>query len=112
MRTGSLWRILRGRAGVACAAGLLLAAIASTPATRAAGIAAASDPADLSVTLADGPDPVATGATLTYTAKVHNAGPDPATNTVVTVALPGGVTFVSATVAGGTCTRTGTKVVC
>jgi uncharacterized repeat protein (TIGR01451 family) len=99
---------------VACAAGLLLAAIAVPAAGGAANsaAAAATDPADLSLTLSDSPDPVATGATLTYTAKVHNAGPDPATNTMVTDALPGGVTFVSATTAGGTCTRTGSKVVC
>src|SRR4051812_14872368 len=109
MRAGNLWRILRGRAGVASAAALALAAIA-LPA--AGGAAAASDPADLSLTLSDSPDPVATGATLTYTAKVHNAGPDSATNTNVTSALPGGVTFVSATTAGGTCARTGNKVVC
>jgi uncharacterized repeat protein (TIGR01451 family) len=109
MRSGNLWRILRGRSGVACAAGLLLAAIALPAATSGA---AASDPADLSLTLSDSPDPVATGAALTYTAKVHDAGPDPATNTIVTDALPGGVTFVSATTASGTCTRTGTKVVC
>jgi uncharacterized repeat protein (TIGR01451 family) len=97
---------------VACAAGILLAAIA-LPASRVAdSAAAASDPADLSLTLSDAPDPVATGATLTYTAKVHNAGPDPATSTSLTVALPGGVTFVSATTGNGTCTRTGTKVVC
>ena len=74
--------------------------------------AAVSDPADLSLTISDSPDPVLTGAVLTYTIKVHNAGPDPATNTVVTDGLPGGVSFVSATASGGSCSKTGGKQVC
>ncbi len=74
--------------------------------------AAVSDPADLSLTISDSPDPVLTGAALTYTIKVHNAGPDPATNTVVTDALPGGVSFVSATASGGSCSKSGSKQVC
>ena len=74
--------------------------------------AAVSDPADLSLTISDSPDPVATGAVLTYTIKVHNAGPDPATSTVVTDGLPGGVTFVSAASSADTCTHSGSKVIC
>ena len=74
--------------------------------------AAAPDPADLSLTMSDSPDPVLTGAVLTYTIKVHNAGPDPATNTVVTDGLPGGVSFVSATPSAGSCNKTGGKQVC
>ncbi len=111
-----LWRILGGRVGgTAVAVALLAAATALLPAGGAparAG-AAVSDPADLSLTISDSPDPVTTGATLTYTLKVHNAGPDPATNTMVTDSLPGGVTLVSATATGGgTCTTTGGKQVC
>jgi uncharacterized repeat protein (TIGR01451 family) len=112
----TIWRIARGRMGVALAAGLaVFAALAILLlAANGPGKAAAAplDPADLSVTLSDSPDPVATGASLTYTLRIHNAGPDPATNTIVTDGLPGGVTFVSATVSGGDCDRTGSKVVC
>jgi uncharacterized repeat protein (TIGR01451 family) len=74
--------------------------------------AAVSDPADLSLTISDSPDPVATGAVLTYTIKVHNAGPDPATNTTVTDGLPSGVSLVSAAPSAGSCTVTGGKEVC
>ncbi len=74
--------------------------------------AAAPDPADLSLTISDSPDPVATGAVLTYTIKVHNAGPDPATNTAVTDGLPSGVSLVSITSPAGSCSKTGGKQVC
>jgi uncharacterized repeat protein (TIGR01451 family) len=74
--------------------------------------ATVSDPADLSLTISESPDPVATGSVLTYTIKIHNAGPDPATNTVVTDALPAGVSFASATSSGASCSPTGSKVVC
>ncbi len=110
--------ILRGRAGI-LAAGAGLAALGAMAILLAAGhaprtaAAATLDPADLALSLSDSPDPVATGATLTYAIKVHNAGPDDATNTSVTNGLPGGVTFVSASASGGgTCKRTGSKVVC
>jgi serralysin len=107
---------LRGRAGVAAGAGLAalaaLALLLGTGHTPGKATAATLDPADLSLTKSDSPDPVATGATLTYTIRVHNAGPDPATNTVVTDGLPGGVTFVSATASAGSCDRSGSKVTC
>jgi uncharacterized repeat protein (TIGR01451 family) len=75
--------------------------------------AAALDPADLSLNLSDSPDPVSTGSTLTYSIKVHNAGPDAATNASVTNSLPGGVSFVTASASGGgTCKKTGSKIVC
>jgi uncharacterized repeat protein (TIGR01451 family) len=75
-------------------------------------LAGAAVSADLSLTISDSPDPVATGAVLTYTIKVHNAGLDPATNTVVTDGLPSGVSFVSATATGGSCSKSGGKQVC
>jgi uncharacterized repeat protein (TIGR01451 family) len=115
MGTESIWRILRGRAAVAAGAGLAaLAALALLPGTdNGPGRASAAvDPADLTLSISDSPDPVATGAALTYSLKIHNAGPDPATATLVTNGLPSGVTFVSATVSGGDCDRTGTKVTC
>ena len=68
------------------------------------GVAAGpADPADLSLTKSDSPDPVTQGAVLTYTILVSNAGPDPATNVVVTDDLPKQVDFVSATTTSGTC---------
>jgi uncharacterized repeat protein (TIGR01451 family) len=112
------WRIVRGRAGVAAGALVALAVpamlLAGGHGPGKAAAAAASDPADLSLTKSDSPDPVATGAVLTYTIKIHNAGPDPATNTIVTDSLPGGVdsSSASATTSQGSCDRTGSKVVC
>lgn len=111
-----IWRTARGRAGGLAAAGLVvLAALAilqqGGDGPERAG-AAAPDPADLSLTMSDSPDPVLTGAVLTYTIKVHNAGPDPATNTTVTDGLPSGVSLVSATPSAGSCTVTSGKEVC
>jgi uncharacterized repeat protein (TIGR01451 family) len=58
--------------------------------------------ADVSVTKTDSPDPVAAGAELTYTLKVSNAGPSTATDVVLTDNLPEEVSFLSATISGGT----------
>jgi uncharacterized repeat protein (TIGR01451 family) len=68
--------------------------------------------ADLSVTKADAPDPVAVGGSLTYTLTVTNNGPDPSTNSTVTDALPAGVTFVSATPTQGSCSEVAGTVTC
>ena len=70
------------------------------------------DPADLSVTKSDSPDPVAEDAVLTYTLAVENAGPDPATNVVVTDDLPSQVDPVSADPSAGNCQIQGKKVEC
>jgi uncharacterized repeat protein (TIGR01451 family) len=61
----------------------------------------AGESADLSITKTDDADPVTAGTDLTYTISVANAGPDDATNVVVTDPLPAGAAFVSAT-GGGT----------
>ena len=69
------------------------------------GVAASG--ADLSISMADAPDPVTAGATLTYTLAVNNAGPETATGVSVTDTLPAGVTSVKASGTGWTCSGTG-----
>jgi uncharacterized repeat protein (TIGR01451 family) len=105
-----------GRTAVAAAAAVLalaLAAVLLLDGGPGKASAAVTDPADLSLNLSDSPDPVSTGSTLTYAIKVHNAGPDDATNSSVTNSLPGGVSFVTASASGGgTCKKTGNKIVC
>ena len=63
--------------------------------------------ADLSIAKADSPDPALTGATLTYTITVTNAGPDIATDVVVTDRLPARTTFASCVATGGVCSGSG-----
>lgn len=57
--------------------------------------------ADLSITKTDSPDPVFAGANLTYVLTVTNSGPSWARNVVVSDTLPGSVTFLSASISGG-----------
>jgi uncharacterized repeat protein (TIGR01451 family) len=70
--------------------------------TEPAGAAAS---ADLTVTIADDPDPVATGQVVTYHVDVHNAGPQLATGVSLSDDLPPGVTFGEARPNTGTCSR-------
>jgi uncharacterized repeat protein (TIGR01451 family) len=58
--------------------------------------------ADLAVTKTDMPDPVSSGANITYTVNFVNNGPDPASTVTVTDAVPANTTFVSAVVTTGT----------
>lgn len=69
---------------------------------------------DLAVTLADAPDPVAVGETLSYSAGITNNGPNPATNVVLDFTLPdvNHFTFISATPTQGSCNFTGTALRC
>jgi uncharacterized repeat protein (TIGR01451 family) len=50
--------------------------------------------ADVTLTASDAPDPVAISSNLTYTFKVTNKGPYPATSVVLTGALPASLSFV------------------
>jgi uncharacterized repeat protein (TIGR01451 family) len=87
--------------------------LANNSATQATTISPpAPGSADLSIALADAPDPVAIGMPLTYTMTVANAGPDPATGVEAVVTLPAGVTFVSASGIGWTCTQVTTTISC
>ena len=62
-----------------------------------AGIEQISGTSDLSVVLADSPDPVAAGADLTYSIVVLNSGPVDATGVGLMMLVPVGTTFVSLT---------------
>ncbi len=64
-------------------------------ATVAATAALAADPQIAS--FGDNPDPVAAGGNVTYTAIVSNSALDDASNVVISVPVPSGATFVSAT---------------
>ncbi|MBI2913730.1 MAG: DUF11 domain-containing protein, partial [Chloroflexi bacterium] len=55
---------------------------------------------DLSVTLADAPDPVKAGSALAYFITVTNHGPSTANNATVAASLPDQVTLISATTQG------------
>jgi uncharacterized repeat protein (TIGR01451 family) len=78
----------------------------------AAGVAAPSSSANLALSKADSPDPVAVGTPLTYTIQVQNLGPSTATGVVVTDPIPKGVDFSSASSSVGQCTRKGKTVTC
>lgn len=64
---------------------------------------AVASAADLSVTKSDSPDPVQNGSNLTYTIVVKNNGPSTATGVMLTDTLPPGVTFVSSSCGGPSC---------
>lgn len=71
--------------------------------------------ADLKVTIADSPDPVIPGGTLTYTGTVSNLGLSPVTTTdggALKIPIPAGTTFSSITMAGWTCALASGVVTC
>jgi len=67
--------------------------------------------ADLTLALAAIPDPAVAGQTLSYTLTLTNPGPSDASGVVLTDALPGGVTFLSATPADA-CAETAGNITC
>jgi uncharacterized repeat protein (TIGR01451 family) len=71
------------------------------------------DVAVTKVASSPGPDNAfAQGENVTYTIVVTNNGPSRATNVVMTDALPAGLTFVSVTPGGPTCTQSSGTVTC
>ncbi len=77
----------------------------------ARGAAAVGD-ADLSIVMADSPDPVTAGTNISYLITMTNTGPDAAQNARFSVPLPAGTTLVStAPSAGGVCTAV-SPIVC
>lgn len=68
--------------------------------------------ADLSLSLADAPDPVAPGGTLTYTLNIANNGPVTASSVSAVAQMPGSVMFVSISGAGWTCNTAGPTITC
>src|SRR5262245_16941290 len=73
-------RTLALRGGVTAIGVLLVTLVTAT--------AASAQSADLAITVADSPDPVAITGILTYTLTVTNNGPDAATNAVVSLVTP------------------------
>jgi uncharacterized repeat protein (TIGR01451 family) len=67
---------------------------------------------EVQVTLDDGPDPLSVGQTLTYTAVVTNNFDDDAQDVLLSVVLPKGVTFSSASSDRGRCGHIGRLVTC
>jgi uncharacterized repeat protein (TIGR01451 family) len=68
--------------------------------------------ADLAGLVADSPDPISVGNTITYTITATNSGPSTATGVTVTNKLPSATTFVSASTSQGTWSVTGDTVTC
>ena len=68
--------------------------------------------ANLELVKSDSPDPVALGATLTYTLQVANHGPSDASEVTVTDTLPVSVAFDSATPSQGSCMHAAGTVTC
>lgn len=71
-----------------------------------------SPSSELSIGLADAPDPVELGGALTYTVSVTNNGPSTATGVFVTNTLPANIIFGSAESTQGSCVNNSGTVVC
>jgi uncharacterized repeat protein (TIGR01451 family) len=67
---------------------------------------------DLSVTIADSPDPVLVGDTVTFTVTAANAAAQPAQGTTVTTIVGSGLTLLSSVPGPPTCTPTGPTLSC
>lgn len=108
MGKGSDQRFLDRRVmGIVAAGVLAMLGLLTLLVGASRGAPAPSGSADLSLTKSDSPDPVATGGALAYSIQVANAGPDAATNAIVTDNLPKGVSFISAASTQGSCSTKG-----
>jgi len=67
----------------------------------------ATTTSDLRITSTAAPDPVASGARLTYTYQINNAGPDSAPGVTIASEILEGASFVSSSVSQGTFTAPG-----
>ena len=103
-----LAKLISAAAALAAVLGLFLAALDQP----ASGSAQRADPADLALTKSGSPNPVAAGSELTYTIRVSDIGPDPATNVVVSDDLPAEIQSNSATASSGSCKISGKHVDC
>src|SRR5687767_11814748 len=75
--------------------------------------AAAPAASNLSLNIADSPDPVVADAELTYVIQVANTGADPATGVTLTDELDPQLDFTSVTsTQGPACKRTGKTITC
>jgi uncharacterized repeat protein (TIGR01451 family) len=98
-------------------AGQIVSATATNTSTNdtsefSACVTVPSAQADLSLTIRDPADPVPLGTNFNYVVEAHNAGPGAATGVVVTDALLGEVSVVSATSTVGTCSTVNLIVTC
>jgi uncharacterized repeat protein (TIGR01451 family) len=66
--------------------------------------------ADLRITKTASPNPVRATEEVTFTITVSNSGPSTANNVTVTDPLPSGLTLISATATGGSCSGTDTVI--
>jgi uncharacterized repeat protein (TIGR01451 family) len=78
----------------------------------ASTITVVSPLADLAITQTDAPDPVASGAVITYTLTVVNNGPSNAAGVSVVNTLPAGLTYLSSTPPTAGCVHTTQVVTC
>lgn len=101
-----------GRKTLSLMAASLAALIGLAFATALSAQSKPKPEADLSVSKSDNPDPVVTGAPLTYTILVMNHGPSPATGVRLTDKLPKRLDGVSVSTTQGACRAKGRTVVC
>jgi uncharacterized repeat protein (TIGR01451 family) len=71
-------------------------------------IGSSAPSADMTLSMADSPDPVTVGSDLTYTLTARNAGPSSAADVSVSDSIPSGASLVSASASQGSCSGSAT----